>query len=202
MRESERLYHLLRSYDDSDQSLSEFNAVWCEGLSTTEVARRLHADVATARPAMFRNWGPGSDGSGEWDSGILVGSSGTWIVVFGDHRCVSDTALTALSRGGGRAVAIRWNGAELLKYAVDGEMKVTINIVATQYRTGSDPTLLDRHMGGLRFDIGGPDNADPVDPRESFTSALVVIGRITGQEINKEWLDEPHVGYIVPADPR
>lgn len=49
-------------------------------------------------------------------------------------------------------------------------------------------------MEGLRFQL---DEDDPI-VEESLTSAFVLAGRITGQEIDRTWLDSPHTRFVIP----
>ncbi|MEV6983848.1 DUF6461 domain-containing protein [Sphaerisporangium sp. NPDC051017] len=202
MKPTERLYELLGSYDDSDVSMWQFYAVWCEGIAVEEAVLLLNADPDTAIPATFVGWGPGSDGSGDEDSGLLVGTIGAWVVLIGDYRCTEDEALSALSENNRRTLGISWDfqGDNTLKYAMGGELITVLNMFDTSYRSGRDPDALDPYLHGLRFNIDGGKPGEPgVDPRESFTSALTAIGRMVGREIDKEWLDSMHTCYIVPA---
>ncbi|MEU6411866.1 hypothetical protein [Microbispora sp. NPDC046933] len=48
-------------------------------------------------------------------------------------------------------------------------------------------------MEGLRFEISGPDvHENPVEPDESISSALALIGRVTGTDMAADWLEAPH----------
>ncbi|MFI6477136.1 DUF6461 domain-containing protein [Nonomuraea sp. NPDC050663] len=195
----DHLYHVLRSYDPSDVSMQEFYAVWCEGIAAEEAVSVLGGDPATGVPDRFGEWGSGSDGSGEQAAGLLAGTLGGWIVLIGDHRCVADEVVAELSRGDRRALALAWDfhGESLLKYARSGELVTVLDVFDPGERSGADPDALDPYLEGLRFDL---DEGEPaVEPAESFTSALVAIGRVVGRELDREWLDAPHTGYHVPA---
>ncbi|GAA1021747.1 hypothetical protein Aple_072900 [Acrocarpospora pleiomorpha] len=201
MKATERLYHLLRSYDDSDVSMQQFYAVWCEGIAVEEALSILDADPDSGVPDSFGGWGSGSDGSG--GGGLLVGTTGAWLVLIGDYRCTEDEILCALSQPDRPTLAISWDlhGANELKYARAGELITTIDICDTNYRSGSDPAALDPYLHDLRFNIDEHIPGEPmVDPRESFTSAMIAIGRMVGADLDKDWLDATHTSYAVRAD--
>ncbi|MEU4835445.1 DUF6461 domain-containing protein [Streptosporangium sp. NPDC023615] len=199
MKVSGRLFSLLASYDESDVTMQQFFAAWSEKVSIEEVTRILHADLETSTPAHFDNWGPGSDGTGDEESGVLIGQVGTWTLTVGDRCCTSDDSLSALSQSKGRALSIEWdpdNRDPTIKYAIDGKVITSMNIIDTADRSGVNPDALDAYMEGLRFDV---DSDDAVEPNESFTSALIMIGRITGHELDSSWLDATHVCYTIHA---
>jgi hypothetical protein len=50
--------------------------------------------------------------------------------------------------------------------------------------------LLD-HMEGLRFD-----DADSYE--ETVNSAFVLIGRVTGRQLDRDWLDATHTRAVIP----
>ncbi|MEU6408591.1 DUF6461 domain-containing protein [Microbispora sp. NPDC046933] len=203
MKPTERLYHLLRLYDDSDVSMQQFHAVWCEGISVEDAVLLLNADPNTAMPDRFGGWGPGSDGSGDEVGGLLAGTMDAWVVLIGDYRCSEDDTLTALSGNNRRTLGISWDlhGDNTLKYARNGELITVLDILDTGYRSGRDPDALDPYLHNLRFNTDEQKPGEPaVDPRESFTSALTAIGRMVGREIDKEWLDSTHNSYTVRAD--
>ncbi|RCG29434.1 hypothetical protein DQ384_20525 [Sphaerisporangium album] len=171
MKPAERLYDLLSSYDDSDVSMWRFYAVWCEGIAVEEAVLLLSADPDTATPATFVGWGPGSDGSGDEDSGLLVGTISAWVVLIGDHRCTEDEALSALSENNRRTLGISWDSHDdnTLKYARDGELITVLDIFDTSDRSGRDPDALDPYLHGLRFNIDERKPGEPmVEPHESF----------------------------------
>ncbi|GAA4061655.1 DUF6461 domain-containing protein [Nonomuraea soli] len=193
------LYHLLRSYDPSDVSMQRFHTVWCEGIPVEEAVSLLGADPATGTPDRFCEWGPGSDGDGEQAGGLLAGTFDGWTVLIGDHRCTADDVVTELSRRDRRTLALAWDyhGESLLKYARSGELITVLDVFDPEDRSGADPDALDACLEGLRFDL---DEGEPaVEPAEAFTSALVVIGRVVGRPLDREWLDAPHTGYVVPG---
>ncbi|MET9344693.1 DUF6461 domain-containing protein [Nonomuraea sp. NPDC003804] len=200
---ADHLFHLLRSYDPSDVSMQQFYAVWCEGIPVEEAVVLLNGDPGTAVPDSFAGWGSGSDGSGDEAGGLFAGTLGGWTVLIGDYRVTENEALLALSRDDRRALAISWDlhGENTLKYAQDGELITVLDVIDTNYRSGRDPDALDPYLHGLRFNIDERKPGVPViDPRESFTSALVAIGRMVGHEIDKEWLDATHTSYVVWAE--
>ena len=52
------------------------------------------------------------------------------------------------------------------------------------------PDALDGYLSGL--DLSG------ISAYAEVTSALRLIGRITGKEIDDEWLDNAHTRYVIP----
>nr|WP_062335318.1 DUF6461 domain-containing protein [Herbidospora sakaeratensis] len=196
---ADELYRLLRSYDPSDVSMQWFYAAWVENLSVEDAVAVLNGDPATGAPDSFAGWGSGSDGSDDEAGGMLAGPIGGWTLVIGDYRVTEDEAVLALSRRGGRALAVCWDtGSQTqVKYAKSGELLTVLDILFTDDRSGSEPDALVPYMDGLRFDIDGE---PPVEPAESFTSALTLIGRMTGRPIDREWLEATHVAYAVPAE--
>ncbi|WP_326641454.1 DUF6461 domain-containing protein [Streptosporangium sp. NBC_01755] len=196
------LYDLVSAHEGGHGSLADFYVTWCEGVSVENVARVMGADIDTVTPCKIVGWGSGSDGSGREDGNILVGAAGTWTFLLGDYRCVGIDSVVGLSKNNGRALSIEWSvhGETILRYAANGEIATVLDITYTEDRYGGDPNALDSHMEGLRFDIIDDDVEDGVtDLRESFTSALILVERITGQKINKEWLDAVYACYVLPA---
>jgi hypothetical protein len=183
--------------------MQQFYAVWVEDTPVDEAVVMLNGDPASGAPDSFSGWGSGSDGSGSEAAGLLAGPIGDWTLIIGDYRSTEDEALLTLSRGGRRALAISWDfhGENLLKYAKDGKLITILDIFDTNERSGSDPNALDPCLFGLRFNIDDDDPDEPaVEPNESFTSALTAIGRMVGQQIDREWLEATHTTYIVQAD--
>jgi hypothetical protein len=84
-------------------------------------------------------------------------------------------------------------GNDSLKYARDGRIVVSFSPCTPEKRYGDDPHALDHLIGGLRFGISGPKvDDDPVEPDECISSALALIGRITGADIADDWLRPRH----------
>ncbi|SDK04521.1 DUF6461 domain-containing protein [Nonomuraea jiangxiensis] len=197
------LYQLLRSYDPSDASMQQFYAVWVEGIPVEEAVVILNGDPASGAPDSFSGWGSGSDGSGSEAAGLLFGRIGNWTLIISDYRSTEDEALLTLSGCGRRILAVSWDfhGETVLKYARDGELVTVLDILDTSDRSGSNPNALDPYLHGLRFNIDDDDPGEPaIEPRESFTSALTVIGRMVGHQIDRDWLESTHTTYLVPAD--
>ncbi|GAA2395879.1 DUF6461 domain-containing protein [Nonomuraea africana] len=173
-----------------------FRSVWCEGLAVEEVARRLGADMATAQPAGWRDILTGSYRE-RGDGIIWVGPHAPgWVLVIqldGNHLWRWDS-WAQLSRDGGRMLYLGWplyeiEGVEDLQYVVDGDVVTSLVVGDPEERDGSDPDALDGYLSGLDF-FG--DSA-----RAEITSALRLIGRITGKEIDDEWLDGVHTRYVI-----
>ncbi|MFI6396449.1 DUF6461 domain-containing protein [Nonomuraea sp. NPDC050540] len=197
---ADHLFQLLRSYDPSDVSMQQFYAVWCQGPTAEEAVGLLHGDPDSGAPDDYAGWGPGSDGSDEAEAGLLAGRMGAWTVLIGDHRIAEDDAVLAVTRGEGRALAVSWDfhGECLLKFARSGELLTVLDIYDTDDRSGMDPDALDPYLSGLRFNLDPSDPDEPAaEPAEAFTSALVAVGRVVGQELDKTWLDTTHRCYTM-----
>ncbi|MFI6291248.1 DUF6461 domain-containing protein [Nonomuraea sp. NPDC050790] len=196
----DHLYQLLRSYDPSDLSMRQFYAAWCQGPTEEEAVALLGGEPGSGVPDDYAGWGPGSDGSGDAEAGLLAGRMGGWTMLIGDDRIAGDDAVLALTGTGGQALAVSWDfhGDCLLKYARSGELLTVLDIFDTDERTGLDPDALDPYLDGLRFTLDPSDPDEPsVEPAEAFTSALVAVGRVVGQELDKAWLDTRHRCYVV-----
>jgi hypothetical protein len=190
------IYDLLLGYEaDSVEPLQEFYAVWCRGIDVAETARRLQADPASMVPvnatepaAPLGNIGP------DWRL-VLIGDSGPWTAVFGDYECTTKETMAALSAEGGAAISVGWHisGGERVKYFVDGEQVTSFNFLAPGMREGADPGALDDLMEGLRFDAGEVESFG-----ESVTSVFVLIGRVTGRQLDRAWLDATHMRAVIP----
>ncbi|MER7501448.1 DUF6461 domain-containing protein [Nonomuraea pusilla] len=200
---ADEIYHLLRSYDPSDVSMQQFYAVWVEDIRAEEAVVLMNGDPASGTPDTFAGWGSGSDGSAGEAAGLLAGPFGTWTLIIGDYRVTEDETLLALSGSGGRVLAIDWdfNGSTTLKYAKDGELLTVLDILDTDDRSGSDPDALDPYLHGLRFNIDDDVPGEPViSLAESFTSAMIAVGRVVGHQMDGNWLEATHTAYVVPAD--
>ncbi len=191
------LFSYVRSYDDEETPFQEFAAVWCEDIGVEETARRLGADLESAEECDLVSVADGLEIT-EGDGVILAGLAGTWTLVIQvtGFDCVLDDALIRLSRDGGRALSLGWdiNGNEEIGYAIDGDVVTRLSVTCPELRSGTDPAALDPLMEGLRFQL---DEDDPV-VEESVNSAFVLVGRITGREIDRAWLDAPHTRFVIP----
>ncbi|MFC5825236.1 DUF6461 domain-containing protein [Nonomuraea insulae] len=200
------LYDLICSYGDVEDLLPipAFCAVWCEGLSPQEVAGRLNADLSSAFRGSFRDNTSITMYGGYDERVILVGRAGGWTLLIGDGECMSNTSMAMLSAEGARAIGMGWSmsGAGSVKYSVGGRLMTQFAITDPESRSGWEPNYLDSHAAGLRFRLG--DNwrhgDDAAETSESITSALVLIGRLTGREIDAAWLEAAHTMYTIPED--
>ncbi|MEU9890848.1 DUF6461 domain-containing protein [Sphaerisporangium sp. NPDC051011] len=200
MKSAERLHDLLHSYarfyGDEEEPLAEFCAAWCEGIGVEEAARRLGADLDSRTDGDLRNIA-----NAKGDNLVLVGPFGAWTLIFqiGGWDCASLLGMSALSRDSGRALSLEWgyDGDETLHYAMDGQMITSLSVTYPPLRDGADPHALDPYVEGLRFELGsGPEGPSLA---ECVTSALTVIARVTGREIDQEWLDGTHALYVMPS---
>ncbi|WP_329088559.1 hypothetical protein [Streptosporangium sp. NBC_01469] len=246
MRQSERLWHLARSYGMGEW----FMAVWVEGLEVWEVARRMGVSVVDVDDAVECTWG-GLREELSFDGGPGVIWAGrlneNWTQIIQARGFDCDGALRELSYGG-RALLVRWDwdGPHDLEYAVDGNYATGFSLTTPGKRWGDDPYALDPFAQGLQFDVTDPSwesdldlppgwleytaweeariesgrdygEEDDVLPPEwedcmqlahsgyrpslatCITSALTLVGRVTGREFDKEWMHEPHTRYVLPG---
>lgn len=241
MRQSERLWHLVRSYGMGEW----FMAAWVEGLEVWEAARRLGVSVADVDDSVECTWTDllrerYSDGEGVVWAGRLT-ADWTQIIQVQGFDC--EGALRELSFGG-RALLVGWdlNGPRDLEYAVNGEYVTGLSVTVPGKRWGSDPQALDPYMQGLQFDWNdsswendpelpagwleycaweearlesGEDYGEEEVPDEwqdfiglacngyspplatCLTSALALVGRVTGREIDREWMYGAHTRYVI-----
>ncbi|MDP9847616.1 hypothetical protein [Streptosporangium lutulentum] len=245
MRQSERLWHLARSYGMGEW----FMAAWVEGLETWEVARRLGVSVADVDDAVGCDWGDLLEGmSFDGGPGVIwagrLNENWTQIIQVRGHDC--DGSLRDLSYGG-RALLVWWdlNGPRDLKYAVNGVHATGFSVTTPGERWGRHPAALDSYAHGLRFDLADSSwESDPdltpgwleyaaweearmesgrdygeedeilpsgwddfialahngYSPRLAtcVTSALTLVGRVTGREFDREWMNGTHTRYLLP----
>ncbi|GGO00090.1 DUF6461 domain-containing protein [Microbispora bryophytorum] len=241
MRQSERLWHVVRSYGMGEW----FMAAWVEGLEVWEAARRLGVSVADVDDSVECTWTDllrerYSDGEGVVWAGRLT-ADWTQIIQVQGFEC--ERALRELSFGG-RALLVGWdlNGPRDLEYAVNGEYVTGLSVTVPGKRWGSDPQALDPYLQGLQFDWGdssweddpdlpagwleycaweearlesGEDYGEAEIPDEwqdfiglacngyspplatCLTSALALVGRVTGREIDREWMYGAHTRYVI-----
>ncbi len=191
------LFSYVRSYDDEVMPFAEFTAVWCEGIGAEELASRLGTDPESAAERTLTSVVDDLE-MNEGDGLLLVGPAGAWTLVIQvvGYDCALEENLCLLSRDGGRALSISWDigGDTDLVYAIGGEIATKFSITDPELRSGRTPGALDPLMEGLRFQL---DEDDPV-VEESLTSAFALAGRITGQEIDRTWLDSPHTRFVIP----
>ncbi|MEV8631003.1 DUF6461 domain-containing protein [Streptosporangium sp. NPDC051023] len=191
------LFSYVRLYDDEVMPFAEFAAVWCEGIGVQEVAKRLGANPESARKCRLATVVDDLE-MNVGDGLLLVGPAGAWTLALqvAGYDCTLEENISRLSDGGGRALSISWcfKGNTDLIYAVDGEIVTRFEITYPEPQSGSAPDALDPLMEGLRFQL---DEDDPI-VEESLNSAFVLAGRITGQEIDRTWLDSPHTRFVIP----
>ncbi|MFI6455047.1 hypothetical protein ACIBF6_26205 [Streptosporangium amethystogenes] len=194
---SRHLYDLLEAYWVGP--INTFAAVWSEGLSVEETASRIEADLNSAYNVTLANFPEGFEGDqipDNYEGIVLIGKFESWSLAL-QMQCLDVTeeqALSALSRDGGRAIGISWHSGgdyHRIFYAVDG---LIVDDTPMMYI----PESLKPHAHGLTM----PEDWDvPVDQgsptEEMVTTSLILIGRIIGREIDREWLKVPHVRFII-----
>lgn len=190
------LYDLLESCWEN--VADGFAAVWVEGLTVEETARRLGADLGSATALTLENIGLGFEGDempGDEDGIILVGPYDTWTLAVQIQwmDVTEEPRLSELSRDGGRAIAIGWHGdgAHRVEYAINGQLTFSAPLEEIL-----DP--LHEHAESLQMPTDWDVPVDVGSPTEEMiTTALTAIGRLTGRELDEEWLQTPHVRYLI-----
>ncbi|MEZ7125378.1 DUF6461 domain-containing protein [Nonomuraea sp. AD125B] len=173
---------------DTDLWALGFSAMWIKGVGLDALAAAFDLDLATRAPChlseiLDRNIDDGST----W-----VAEVGGWIGVVPAHA--DSERVRAVTEGGGEAIGLLMYGSHAsFDYARDGRMVVSFDPTWPERRSGSDPHALDRLMDGLRFQISDDDVLDDrVEEMESISSALTLVGRITGTGIAADWFLAPH----------
>ncbi|WP_344885919.1 hypothetical protein [Nonomuraea antimicrobica] len=172
--------------------------MWSEGLSVEEVARQLGADPAGATRVTLADLPVGFEGEdmpGDHDGILLIGEFGAWTLTLQIQWAdtAEQWALESLSAGGGRAIGVSWHGGSGYRifYAQDGE-------VAADSPMTMIPAVLSPFADGLPtepdWDVPGA-YGSPI--AQMISTCLVVIGRVTGQEISRQWLEEQHTRYLI-----
>ncbi|WP_144069836.1 hypothetical protein [Nonomuraea indica] len=190
------LYDLLESRWEN--IADGFAAVWAEGLTVEETARRLGGDPAGATELTLEDIGLGFEGDempGDEDGIILVGPCDAWTLAVQVQwmDVTEEPRLSELSRDGGRAIAIGWHGdgAHRVEYAIDGRLTFSAPLEEIL-------DLLHEYAEGLRMPTDWDVPVDVGSPTEEMiTAALTAIGRLTGRELDEEWLETPHVRYLI-----
>lgn len=176
-------------------------AVWSEGVGVEEVARRLGADPASATRVTLAGLPAGFEGEnipGDHDGILLIGEFGefgAWTLTLQIQWAdvAEQWALESLSADGGRAVGVRWHGGSGYRvfYAHDGE-------VAADSPMTMIPAALSPYADGLPtepdWDVAG-EYGSPI--AQMISTCLVIIGRVTGEEISRQWLEKQHTRYII-----
>ena len=167
--------------------MPEFCALWVHGTDVETLASELSLDLSTRTPCYLseildRQIEDGSRWVAEVDGwiGVVPAPSG------------EDGYLRSLTAGGRQAITIDMdiNGNCRLKYARDGHLLVAVDPVwPDDDRYGDEPHALDHLMAGLRF---GEVEGDCVDVDGSISSALALIGRITGTDMAADWSRARH----------
>lgn len=178
-----------------------FRSVWVEGPGVEEVARRLGADLSSARVCGRRDIVTGSY-TEHGDGVIWAGPQAPgWVQVIqlDGNDVWRWQSWAELTRDGGRLLYLGWplyelEGVEDLEYVVGGEVVTSLVVGDPEERDGTDPDALDDHLDGPAFE--GDTAAAEV------TSALRLIGRVTGRELDEAWLNGRHTRYVIPASAR
>ncbi|MEU8378521.1 DUF6461 domain-containing protein [Streptosporangium sp. NPDC048865] len=188
-------YDLLNAYELHDV----FVGAWCDGLSVAETAARLRADPDSATACSWAEIGDGLESLGAGTGVVWIGEQApgwTQIIQYeGPHIGMNEPQLK-LSEGGA-LLYLGWplletEGAEDLEYVVDGRARTSVSLVDPGERSGPEPDALDRYMDGLTLDL-----ETPVD--EVLDAAFRLVGRVTGRELDADWLRGSHTRYVIPG---
>ncbi|MFF5246492.1 hypothetical protein ACFY3V_19570 [Streptosporangium sp. NPDC000095] len=194
---SRHLYDLLEAHWGGP--IDTFAAVWSEGLSVEETASRIEADLNSAYKVTLANLAEGFEGDqipDDYEGIVLIGEFESWSLTLQVQwlDVTEKKVLSTLSRDGGCAIGINWHSGgdnHRIFHAVDG---LTVDDAPMMYI----PESLKPYAHGLTM----PEDWDvPVDQgsptEEMVTTSLILIGRIVGREIDQEWLEVPHMRFII-----
>ncbi|MDA0637520.1 DUF6461 domain-containing protein [Nonomuraea sp. MCN248] len=178
---------------DPDLETLGFSAMWIKGADLGALARRCGLDLTTRTPCHL--------------SEILdhqIHDDSRWVAEVGDWICVMPERadgefLRSMTEGGREALGLSMDmSSASFHYARDGRTVVAFDpfFPDESSRFGDDPHALDHLMDGLRFQISGDDVLDDlVEPPESISSALALIGRVTGTDLAADWFLARHSRY-------
>ena len=175
---------------DMDLWALGFSAMWIKGADLDALAADLRMDFASRTPCHLSEiLDHAIDDGSHW-----VAEVNGWIGIVPGH--IDGERLRCISEGGRQALGFRMDigGHEYFEYARDGRMIASFSPAWLEERYGDDPHAFDHLMDGLRFQIVTesctPD--ERVDVDESISSALALIGRITGTDIATDWFLAQH----------
>ncbi|MET8866110.1 DUF6461 domain-containing protein [Nonomuraea sp. NPDC004580] len=193
---NENLHDLLTRYGVIDDELG-FHAVWCAGRTPGEVAGLLRVSPGSAAQCRLDDPWEGLDQLNDRDGVLFVGAYRDWTLVLQTVgvKTTRDPALSILSSGGRRALAIGWdvNLRGRLTYAADGRILASMVLFPPGRPRGIDPRALEQYMDGIPFEDGPDMEAHAV-------SALRLAARITDGGVDRAWLESPQTRWIIPAD--
>jgi hypothetical protein len=186
--------------DPSDSTLAALHAAglpeqlcltWCQSGDLEEVARKFGADLPSGI------WATPEDIEDleEETPGELLQLSLTdgWVIALepSGFQGVRTEVLGPLSADG-RALSIFWN-VELdssVRYAADGQIVTSFNLVDVERRTGTDPAALDEVLREVALHGGLP-------VRERKARALALGEKISGRPLTPHWLRSPQLVFTI-----
>jgi hypothetical protein len=167
---------------------------WVEGLDIATIMRALGGD-------------PESGVSCRWDDlffgpPLRDGDRLLWMGPLNEQWVqileAGTTTITSREKGvlsvGRRLFAFGWgvNGPYDLRYWRDGRIVTSLGIWPFDYDPGvPEPHALDEYMEDLYFE-----ERDGLEVQ--ITSAMRLVGRITGRELDREWMEGAHMRYVIP----
>jgi hypothetical protein len=149
------------------------------GLDPDETVRRLGGDPGSAQARTFEECFWTADGP-QW---TMVDRVGDGVLVAEHNGWRAEEAAEALSRGARLASFFRNVQAVMhFVYAVDGMIVAEFDPLLSHECRG-----LEGHLDGLRFGLFGAE-----------TSALSLLGRLTGIQVRPSWLAGRHPAVALP----
>ncbi|WP_084964048.1 DUF6461 domain-containing protein [Thermoactinospora rubra] len=163
-----------------------FSAVWIHGADLAALAPAFSLDLSTRTPCPLSDILDHNIDSGD----LWVAEAGGWICILPARD--DDAFLRSLSVGGRQVLSFSMdiNGHDRFKYIRDGDIVVSFRPTWPDSKHGSDPHALDHLMDGLRFQDSEDDSL--VEEDEIISSALALIGRVTGTDIAADWIEATH----------
>jgi uncharacterized protein DUF6461 len=156
------------------------------GLEADETIRRLGGDPGQsgARRTFEECFWP-ADGP-QW---AQIGRVGDGLLVAEHNGWRAEEAAESLSRGAAVACFFRNVHAVMhFVYAVDGSVLAEFDpLLDGQARAGADPRVVNVALQGLPF---GLFNAE--------SSAMLLLERLTGVQVDRDWLDAPQRAVVLP----
>ncbi|MDF2710410.1 MAG: hypothetical protein K0R62_6062 [Nonomuraea muscovyensis] len=194
--------HYHRIVEGLAESLPDGSITWCHAVSADDVAAALGGEPSSAaRRSLWE--GSGEAGRHVQRSGhgktLIIGELGSWFVVVEPDDWNGSEALPRLSAGG-EALSL-WLGDTMrhydLHYARDGQE-------LCRFRWGAEPdgdsSPLAGLLSGLSLTSGLPSWEALESGLLSFDEwkvhALILVERITGVRLTRQWLSREHTRFV------
>jgi Family of unknown function (DUF6461) len=170
------------------ESLEAFCFTAVVGLDRDETVRRLDGDPTSGERRTFEECFWAADGP-QW---AQVGPVGTAVLVAENNGWRAEESVERLSKGAQVACFFRNVQAVMhFVYAVDSTVLAEFDpLVESWPAGGADPGAIAVALQGLPFGLFA---AEP--------SALVLLERLTGVQVEQAWLNAPQPAVILPPLP-